>query len=161
MPFPTPGHLPNAGIEPTSLTSPALAGRFFTTSAIWEGRPTVHTLGKPGSHIGWRSGYWVRPLPATALLHFLLRRGLSLSSCVHELSTEASSVEGGAGQVGDGRPCSCQKLPQTALSWDQRDVGARGQLSGGNCPLSSPDPFAHIPLPESQRQALSPLCPSR
>ena len=28
--FPSPGHLPDSGIEPTSLTSPALAGRFFT-----------------------------------------------------------------------------------------------------------------------------------
>ena len=28
-----PGDLPNPGIEPTSLRSPALAGRFFTTSA--------------------------------------------------------------------------------------------------------------------------------
>ena len=28
--------LPNPGIEPTSLTSPALAGGFFTTSASWE-----------------------------------------------------------------------------------------------------------------------------
>ena len=28
LPFPTPGHLPNPGIE---LTSPVLAGRFFTT----------------------------------------------------------------------------------------------------------------------------------
>ena len=27
---------PPAGIEPVSLVSPALAGRFFTTSAIWE-----------------------------------------------------------------------------------------------------------------------------
>ena len=36
LPFPPPGHLPNPGIEPTSLTSPALAGRFFTTSASWE-----------------------------------------------------------------------------------------------------------------------------
>ena len=33
---PPPGGLPNLGIEPASLTSPALAGRFFTTSAIWE-----------------------------------------------------------------------------------------------------------------------------
>ena len=30
-------HLPNPGIEPTSLTSPALAGGFSTTSATWEG----------------------------------------------------------------------------------------------------------------------------
>ena len=28
--------LPNPGIEPTSPASPALAGRFFTTSATWE-----------------------------------------------------------------------------------------------------------------------------
>ena len=31
--FPTPGDLPNPGIKPTSLASPALAGGFFTTSA--------------------------------------------------------------------------------------------------------------------------------
>ena len=29
-------NLPNPGIEPASLRSPALAGGFFTTSAIWE-----------------------------------------------------------------------------------------------------------------------------
>ena len=29
--FPTPGDLPDLGIEPESLASPALAGRFFTT----------------------------------------------------------------------------------------------------------------------------------
>ena len=31
--FPPPGDLPNPGIEPSSLASPALAGGFFTTSA--------------------------------------------------------------------------------------------------------------------------------
>ena len=30
MQFPSPGILPNPGIEPTSLASPALAGGFFT-----------------------------------------------------------------------------------------------------------------------------------
>ena len=34
--FPPPGYLPNPGIETTSLISPGLAGRFFTTSATWE-----------------------------------------------------------------------------------------------------------------------------
>ena len=34
--FPPPGDLPDPGIEPVSLTSPALAGAFFTTSATWE-----------------------------------------------------------------------------------------------------------------------------
>ena len=36
MPCPPPGDLPDPGIVPTSLTSPALAGGFFTTSATWE-----------------------------------------------------------------------------------------------------------------------------
>ena len=33
---PLPGHIPNPGIEPASLTFPALAGVFFTISATWE-----------------------------------------------------------------------------------------------------------------------------
>ena len=32
LPYPSPGNLPNPGTEPASLGSPALAGRFFTTS---------------------------------------------------------------------------------------------------------------------------------
>ena len=32
LPFPPPGDLPNPGIKPTSLASPALAGGFFTTA---------------------------------------------------------------------------------------------------------------------------------
>ena len=36
LPCPPPGDLPNPGIEPTSLVSPALAGGLFTTSATWE-----------------------------------------------------------------------------------------------------------------------------
>ena len=31
-----PGDLPNPGIKPTSLMSPALVGGFVTTSATWE-----------------------------------------------------------------------------------------------------------------------------
>ena len=33
---PPPGDLPDPGIKPVSLMSPALAGRFFTTGATWE-----------------------------------------------------------------------------------------------------------------------------
>ena len=36
FPCPPPGDLTNPGIKPVSLMSPTLAGRFFTTSAIWE-----------------------------------------------------------------------------------------------------------------------------
>ena len=38
MSFPTPGDLPNPGTDPVSLTSPALAGGFFTTSNTWEAK---------------------------------------------------------------------------------------------------------------------------
>ena len=36
LPCPPPGNLPDPGIKLASLMSPALAGRFFTTSATWE-----------------------------------------------------------------------------------------------------------------------------
>jgi len=36
LPCPPPGDLPDPEIKPMSLTFPALAGRFFTTSATWE-----------------------------------------------------------------------------------------------------------------------------
>ena len=36
LPFPSPGDLPDPGTKPESLKSPALAGRFFTTSTTWE-----------------------------------------------------------------------------------------------------------------------------
>ena len=36
LPCSPPGDLLDPGIEPTSLKSPPLAGRFFTTSATWE-----------------------------------------------------------------------------------------------------------------------------
>ena len=39
MPLPSPGDLHDPGIKPASLMSPALTGRFFTTSATWE---TLH-----------------------------------------------------------------------------------------------------------------------
>ena len=38
---PPPGDLPDPGIEPMSLVSPALAGGFFTISAPWE---ALHAL---------------------------------------------------------------------------------------------------------------------
>ena len=38
---PPPGDLPDPWIEPASLMSPALAGRFFTTDPTWE----AHAMG--------------------------------------------------------------------------------------------------------------------
>ena len=41
LPCPPPGDLPDPGIKPTSLMSPALAAGFFTTSATW-GAPVIN-----------------------------------------------------------------------------------------------------------------------
>ena len=36
LPFPSPGDLPDPGMEPASLMSPALTGGFFTMTVTWE-----------------------------------------------------------------------------------------------------------------------------
>ena len=41
LPFPTPGKLPDSEIEPTSLASPASAGKFFTT--VPPGKSNTHS----------------------------------------------------------------------------------------------------------------------
>ena len=38
LPFPPPGDLSHLEIEPVSLMSPALAGRFFASNATWEAK---------------------------------------------------------------------------------------------------------------------------
>ena len=43
LPFPLPGDLPDPGIKPASLASPALAGRFLTTEP--QGSPHLVTEG--------------------------------------------------------------------------------------------------------------------
>ena len=42
----SPGDLPDPGIKPVSLPSPALAGGFFTTSATWEAPKIPHVTAK-------------------------------------------------------------------------------------------------------------------
>ena len=53
MPCPSPGDLPDPEIKPTSLTSPAWACGFFTTSATWEA--LCCTVSVPGSSTGKKS----------------------------------------------------------------------------------------------------------
>ena len=73
LPFPSPGDLPDSGIKPVSLVSPALAGRFFTTEPP----------GKPNSGLGsiqrCKKGHqrWVVPASSEVLESSLgLRTGL-------------------------------------------------------------------------------------
>ena len=47
LPFPPPRDLPDPGIKPTSFRSPALADRFFTTTAEGGNRAGLHL--RPGS----------------------------------------------------------------------------------------------------------------
>ena len=52
--MPSSGVLPNSGIKPESLMSPALAGRFYTTSANWKPTHThthTHTHTYPYIHM--------------------------------------------------------------------------------------------------------------
>ena len=59
LPCPPPGELPDPAIEPPSLTSPALAGRFFTTSATWEVFRREYLFSKDGVTPGLKSRFCV------------------------------------------------------------------------------------------------------
>ena len=59
LPLPTPGDLPDPRMEPTSLVSPALAGKFFSTAPC--GKPSwVWIRIKPGS--AYSSDYYLLTL---------------------------------------------------------------------------------------------------
>ena len=45
LPCPSPGVLPDPGIDPASLNSPALACGFFTTNATWEATSVTRAQG--------------------------------------------------------------------------------------------------------------------
>ena len=64
LPFPTPGDLPNPGIEPTSLASPELAGKFFTTEP--PGKPQLG---------GMRRGHLLSPSSADVSLLMFKKTG--------------------------------------------------------------------------------------
>ena len=50
LPFPSPGDLPNPGIELESPVSPALTGGFFTTRTTWEALPSLLSQKLRGDH---------------------------------------------------------------------------------------------------------------
>ena len=58
LPFPTPGNLPDPGIEPVSPEAPALAGRFFTTESPgspWRDLVVINSSSKLKHHLMSRS----------------------------------------------------------------------------------------------------------
>ena len=68
LPCPPPGDLSDPGITPVSLKSPALSGRFFTTSATWEAQTKAYRDKKDlakvtqaaGIHLNLSSAWWLR-----------------------------------------------------------------------------------------------------
>ena len=64
---PPPGDLPNLGFEPESLTSHALAGGFFTTTATWEAQlPSGYSCSHHPGNLTISHCYSPRPI---CLLH--------------------------------------------------------------------------------------------
>ena len=72
LPFHSPGDLPDAGMEPKSLTlpSPALAGGFFTNSTTW-----IKELKNLGSNSevlssfgGYKNGFYILYSPRSLIL---------------------------------------------------------------------------------------------
>ena len=68
LPVPPPGCFPDPGIKPVSLMSPALAGRFFTTSATWEAQSIPLVFNKNKENINDSSvAQLVKNPPATEI----------------------------------------------------------------------------------------------
>ena len=62
LPCLPPGDIVNPGIKPWSLMSPALAGRFFTTSATWEPPSEGHRPWDLGSTCLYSVHFWSKGL---------------------------------------------------------------------------------------------------
>ena len=121
LPFPSPGDLPNLGIEPASPVFPALAGRFFTPEP----------RGKP----------WPQPLCAWVLSHFsrvLLFVTLWTVACQAPLSMGilwsrileqvAISFSRGSSQPRDRTCISCVSCTaggffNTSATWEAQGLG--------------------------------------
>ena len=59
LPFPSPGNLPDQGIETVSLISPILVDGFFTTRATWEAQDTLRKF-KSHNIAGEKCGSWLK-----------------------------------------------------------------------------------------------------
>ena len=95
LPFPPAGDLPNPGIEPKSLMSPALAGRFFTISP--SGKPTASQFFAPPRAADNHPGeMWLAGVGKAWCLQS--QTALSLGSC----SPTSGCTILGSGQMG---PC--------------------------------------------------------
>ena len=58
LPCPAPGDLPDPGVTLASLTSPALAGRFFATGAAWEALTWKESYDQPRQQVQKQRHYF-------------------------------------------------------------------------------------------------------
>ena len=108
LPFPFPGDLPDPGIEPMSLMSPALAGRFFTTSTTWEAQFSFYR---------WANWSPERPQQTIVVSFRLLPAGC--------LSLPSLALEEFLDKEGEAWLWHCPGLPHT-----QKSVGSQCGLVG-------------------------------
>ena len=126
LPFPSPGDLPDPGIEPVSLTSPALAGRFFTTSATWKvpGDFSAATKRADDSFSLWRTLLWA--LREFSLLAFLLHLCLLLClPCLFILLDPSLKLGFSAGSV-------VRNLPPNGGDWSSIPEPGGSHMLRGN-----------------------------
>ena len=79
LPCPPAGDLSNPGIKPMSFMSPALAGRFFTTSSTWEAWPALHFYGIPQNPI-WGVFKIIRKIGRIVIINKLTFKRYCLNS---------------------------------------------------------------------------------
>ena len=110
LPCPPPGDLPDPGMEPKSVTSPALAGRFFTTSATWETLQKSFSLFNIKWHLLILQGPGLRFTPPAISENMLQDQTQTWSLC---------------------RNCPCRNLHfltfcaiLTPLTWEERESPA-------------------------------------
>ena len=139
---PPPRDLPDPGMEPASLMSPALAGRFFTTSATWE-VPKIRIQGS-------------KKKSENTSCHFLLhRRKRPSTRC---LASQRAWNNGGLHAEPPGRTLNAPLRPNFFTFLSLRPSGRRA--------LSTPSPpilqdTAHSCFPPRTPSAIPPTpCPA-
>ena len=132
LPFRSPRDLPHPGIKPTSLASPALAGRFVTISATWEAWRKCQDLWKSG---GKTLGVCRRDMAANV--------GLQRSpvSCVSARPMHGLGFKG------------CVELLERGIWLEHLDVGSQGAM--GLCGSGLVLQCLFLRFPGTQRLRLS------
>ena len=117
LPFSIPGHLPNPGLEPMSLMSPALAGGFFTTNTTWCFKPVIHHPSNSDSSVQSLSHVWLFATPWTATW----QASLSITNSRSLLKLMFIELMMPYGHMGNGMPNE---------QWDMNHRLSLGQCEG-------------------------------